>query len=429
MDDPNMTMEEYIKLEEEKARRRGRVFNWETATYWKIRVDDNLHDLRSVEAEFPAIVIDDAFAPQGALLCKCQILSPQHNKESDLNDETSLSKYDEVGKNILYFNDLFPFNVIHPDDLKSDEDNYNNDIDIIQSSKGNEIIQGSNVLTETNMAPLPPREQRHPFLRYQGLEYTDADIADFEERLERIYDREIHRVQVVDFQRMPELMRDGLFARMVIEHRDDVAVVVFTFSVRWSQKMIELEADYSDLKITYQGGDGVPRFAAGRKSGAHISGGHFVVRLAEHFGLLTAEILRGLTVIVLELPIIDMTELVRLQIYIEVDDTWAWVAIGPKRQPDTTAGTPEAPPPPPTAARTMPQRMARLEEDVHQICGMLAEQRKVISAMAHDISRFCTWTTTSLARMMGRVGPWKQSNIDEYWWRNYKSGDIEMLES
>ncbi|GKA69109.1 hypothetical protein Tco_0775173 [Tanacetum coccineum] len=67
MDDPNMTMEEYIKLEEEKAHRRGRVFNWETATYGKIRVDDDLYDLRSVEAELPAIVIDNAFAPQDVL--------------------------------------------------------------------------------------------------------------------------------------------------------------------------------------------------------------------------------------------------------------------------------------------------------------------------------------------------------------------------
>ncbi|GKG52966.1 hypothetical protein Tco_0550078, partial [Tanacetum coccineum] len=43
------------------------------------------------------------------------------------------------------------------------------------------------------MAPLPPREQRHLILSYQGLEYTDVDIADFEERLERIYGRGIHR--------------------------------------------------------------------------------------------------------------------------------------------------------------------------------------------------------------------------------------------
>ncbi|GJU42872.1 hypothetical protein Tco_1195829 [Tanacetum coccineum] len=67
MDDPNMTMEEYIKFEEEKARRRGRVFNWQTTTYRKIRVDYDLYDLRSMEAEFPAIVINDAVAPQDEL--------------------------------------------------------------------------------------------------------------------------------------------------------------------------------------------------------------------------------------------------------------------------------------------------------------------------------------------------------------------------
>ncbi|GKC25545.1 hypothetical protein Tco_1027695 [Tanacetum coccineum] len=33
MDNPNITMEEYIRLEEEKARKRGKVYNWETATY------------------------------------------------------------------------------------------------------------------------------------------------------------------------------------------------------------------------------------------------------------------------------------------------------------------------------------------------------------------------------------------------------------
>ncbi|GJV23447.1 hypothetical protein Tco_1376142 [Tanacetum coccineum] len=67
MDDPNMTIKEYIKLEEEKATRRGWVFNWQTATYGKIRVDDDLHDLNSVEAEFQAIIINDAFAPQDTL--------------------------------------------------------------------------------------------------------------------------------------------------------------------------------------------------------------------------------------------------------------------------------------------------------------------------------------------------------------------------
>ncbi|GKB81484.1 hypothetical protein Tco_0948379 [Tanacetum coccineum] len=142
-------------------------------------------------------------------------------------------------------------------------------------------------------------------------------------------------------------------------------------------------------------------FAAGRKSGAHIS------------------------VIALELLIIDMAELVRLQICKQLDDTWAWVSMGPERQPNAAVGAPGVaqdspivdeggqadpapvqapPPPPPAAARTMPQRMARLEEDVHEIRRALTEQREVIDAMARDFSRFCTRTTTSLVRMMDMAG-------------------------
>ncbi|GJY04572.1 hypothetical protein Tco_0370512 [Tanacetum coccineum] len=82
-------------------------------------------------------------------------------------------------------------------------------------------------------------------------------------------------------------------------------------------------------------------FTTGRKSGAHIFGGQFVARLAEHFGLLTAEILGGLMVIAPELPIIDMIELVRLQICAQFDDTWAWVAMGPEKQPDAAADAPD----------------------------------------------------------------------------------------
>ncbi|GJZ48758.1 hypothetical protein Tco_0602590 [Tanacetum coccineum] len=53
MDDPDITMEEYIRLEEEKARRRGQVYNWETATY-EVSYD--------FENEFSAIIYNDALA-------------------------------------------------------------------------------------------------------------------------------------------------------------------------------------------------------------------------------------------------------------------------------------------------------------------------------------------------------------------------------
>ncbi|GKD50007.1 hypothetical protein Tco_1278983 [Tanacetum coccineum] len=64
---------------------------------------------------------------------------PQRIDEFDLKDETSLSKCDEKEQNVLYFNDLFHFNVIYPDDSKSDKDNDDDKIDIKQYSGCNVI--------------------------------------------------------------------------------------------------------------------------------------------------------------------------------------------------------------------------------------------------------------------------------------------------
>ncbi|GKB23302.1 hypothetical protein Tco_0862703 [Tanacetum coccineum] len=118
---------------------------------------------------------------------------------------------------------------------------------------------------------------------------------------------------------------------------------------------------------------------------------------------MTAKILGGLIVIAPELPIIDMAEL---------SDAVAGApgvaqdapVIDEGGQADPAPVQAPPPPPPPAAAMTMPQRMARLEEDVHEIRGALTEQRELIGAMARDFSRFCTWTTTSLARLMDGAG-------------------------
>nr|GEV42707.1 reverse transcriptase domain-containing protein [Tanacetum cinerariifolium] len=64
MDDPNVTMAEYIQLEEEKACRRGQEYNWETATYGKIWYDEDVHYLKSFKKEFPAIVYNDALTSE-----------------------------------------------------------------------------------------------------------------------------------------------------------------------------------------------------------------------------------------------------------------------------------------------------------------------------------------------------------------------------
>ncbi|GKB56032.1 hypothetical protein Tco_0912218 [Tanacetum coccineum] len=508
MDDPNITIEEYIRLEEEKARIRGKVFNWKTAKYGKIWYDEDIHELRSVKTEFPAIAFNDEIIssndlktdyendnekvnmpslppPEPRVSCfddldffkdfenefPAIVYNDSQTSKSDLltepilspqnidkfNDETSFSEYNEEEQNVLYFNDLSPFNIIYPNDLKSEHDNDDNEVDIIQSLRGNEITQGSNMLSETILFYLimnlyvpfgilfdPKRyykdgvyirmlrRPRHQYLRYEGLQYTNGDIVDFDARLARIYRREVHRVQVFDFGGLLDLMAKGLSARMLIKHKDaqgretdpqqgdlrDYWIGISSagdfFSITPSytairdpilrlchrlivcsiagrsqtlEKVIMTDMfylrgmDFGSVNVPYLLARYLRLFAAGRKSGALIYGSQFVARLAEHFGLLTEERLRGLTVITPALSVIDMNELVRLQICMEIDDTWDWVAQGPKRQPNAAAGAhkaaedalvvdddmPQAVPPPP---RTQGERIARLEEELMDRAGV-----------------------------------------------------------
>ncbi|GJR65615.1 hypothetical protein Tco_0011680 [Tanacetum coccineum] len=129
-------------------------------------------------------------------------------------------------------------------------------------------------------------------------------------------------------------------------------------------------------------------FASGRKQGAMISGGQYVARLAEHFGLLTEERLQGLTV-----PARPARQ----------EGGAGGVAEEAPVAPgggDEDEVMPQAVPPPP---RTQGERISRLEEEVHDMRKALQGQREVLDSMARDFSRFSTWTVTSLARLMDRA--------------------------
>nr|GEX81129.1 photosystem II CP43, chloroplastic [Tanacetum cinerariifolium] len=63
--------------------------------------------------------------------------------------------------------------------------------------------------------------------------------------------------------------------------------------------------------------------------------------------------------------------------------------------------------------RTQGERIDRLKEEVHGMCEALQGQRKVMDSMAHDFSRFTTWTVTSLAQLMDRAGKEDTATWDE----------------
>nr|GEY60932.1 hypothetical protein [Tanacetum cinerariifolium] len=80
--------------------------------------------------------------------------------------------------------------------------------------------------------------------------------------------------------------------------------------------------------------------AEGKKTGARLSRGHFIRRLAHHFGLVSNNGLRGLSIMTRELPLIDIVAAAAAP---DVDEGAHAIPV-PIHAP---------PPPPPTAKRSM----------------------------------------------------------------------------
>nr|GEV58931.1 hypothetical protein [Tanacetum cinerariifolium] len=277
---------------------------------------------------------------------------------------------------------------------------------------------------------LPPRDKRHQYLRYEELQYNDADIVDFEMRLANIYRRDVHRVQGQSmftsqaWRRLFEIRGPLVYELIVkffstfrlgeIPDKEDLSAYWIRISpvgeffgtppsytlirdpmLRLCHRLIACSItgrsqalekvtvtnlfylrgmDVDSVNVPYLLARYLRLFPSGRKHGAMISGGQYVARLADHFGLLTEERLQGLTMIVQELPVIDMAE-------------FPDAAAGAPKAADEDApiadeGAPAVPAPVqapqslPHAvglARTMAKRLAKVEEDVPEIRGALGK--------------------------------------------------------
>ncbi|GJY16800.1 hypothetical protein Tco_0387222 [Tanacetum coccineum] len=316
MDDPNISMEEYIRLEEEKAQKRRKVFNWETVKY------------------------------------------------------------------------------VYPDDLNSDKGDDDNEIDMIQSSG--------------DMTPLPLRDQRYLWLHYQVVGYTEEIVHNFEQRLKSIFGRQVNRVYILGFEGLTLDMRIGsemgldvvdtlcfqlggarcsmtgrqFILALGLHTAEEMADDGFRAYLLGSEKVIPNKGDLSDYWVEISSGRdflrGAPsytyirdqvqrlchRCAEGRKSDARLSGGHFIGRFAHHFGLVSDDGLRGLSVVARELPLIDME---RQQVVAAgaLEATEDAHAVDEGAQVDLAPiQAPQPPLPPPAAGKIMPPVLGRLEEEI-----------------------------------------------------------------
>ncbi|GJR98383.1 retrotransposon like protein [Tanacetum coccineum] len=76
-------------------------------------------------------------------------------------------------------------------------------------------------LYEVDMTPLPPKDQRNPWLRYQVEGYTEDIMHTFEQRLETIIGRSVNWVHVLDFAGLTEEMRETLAGRLRMIYTGD----------------------------------------------------------------------------------------------------------------------------------------------------------------------------------------------------------------
>nr|GEW77443.1 hypothetical protein [Tanacetum cinerariifolium] len=67
------------------------------------------------------------------------------------------------------------------------------------------------------MAPVPHRDLRHPWLKYQVDGYDEGTIHSYEQRLEMIWGRPINRVHVLDFAGLTYDIRQTMGIEFILE--------------------------------------------------------------------------------------------------------------------------------------------------------------------------------------------------------------------
>ncbi|GJS88503.1 hypothetical protein Tco_0771139 [Tanacetum coccineum] len=129
MDDPNITMEEYIRLQEEKALSRGETFDWQTPTYGKMEYCENEDDsFTNLETEYPAIVLDDT--SDAPLSCEPTV-SPLDNNKIDF--KISFDESDDEDYMVIFDENSFSCKIIFVDSFKTDSENENDEVNMPSS--------------------------------------------------------------------------------------------------------------------------------------------------------------------------------------------------------------------------------------------------------------------------------------------------------
>nr|GEW79576.1 uncharacterized mitochondrial protein AtMg00810-like [Tanacetum cinerariifolium] len=334
MDDPNITMEEYIILEEEKAQRHGRTFNWQTATYDMAPLPprDQRHPWLKYQVEGYAEDIVHSYV---------QRLETIFGRSINRVDVLNFVRLTEGMRQTL----AGRLRMVYTGD------------------EGHELFTSNACRRLFEIRAPLVREFMLEFLSTcrmsdteMGLDVADTLCFQLDGARRRMTWRQF--ILALGLHTTEEMAEDGFQAywlgRLSTSYvfiRDPVRrlchrMISYSISGRGQAQEKVIGVDLFYLRSMDRGTANIPyllaqylfRYAEGRKSGARLSEGHFIGQLMTHFGLVSDQGLRGLSVVTRELLLIDLHELGRLNICKRIGDTWTWVAPGLERQPDDAAG-------------------------------------------------------------------------------------------
>nr|GEW07781.1 hypothetical protein [Tanacetum cinerariifolium] len=197
MDDPNITMEEYIKLQAEKDQR-----------------------------QYPTIVYNDALTSNENVSSKPPV-SIYNAIQADIDFSISFSDFDDEDYTFICDKNRF-YKLILVNDLKLELIN-----DHVKINTGlclanvNIKPMDSVVRMNNNITPVE-------FDEHLETNHNKKENFQKQERLGKIYGRGVLRVQVFDFGGLTAEMAEGLSGRMLMKHMDAQGQSVFTSQAwRW----------------------------------------------------------------------------------------------------------------------------------------------------------------------------------------------------
>ncbi|GKC55215.1 hypothetical protein Tco_1077960 [Tanacetum coccineum] len=137
--------------------------------------------------------------------------------------------------------------------------------------------------------------------------------------------------------------------------------------------------DRGTVNVSYLLAQYLFRHAEGRKSGARMLGGHFIGRLATHFGLVSDQGLQGLSVVATPRP--------------------------GRQQAAGAPGAAEDAPVADEGAQAIPApRIERLEEEMHELRQSVVGLRGVVESSITEQARVSTWMISCMIQLMDASG-------------------------